>query len=150
MGLEQEIKAKNFISNFQKAMVNLYYTSKWWNQQTDAIFSQYNIQAQHFNILRILSGNNKHPKTIKEIREVILDKGSDITRLVDKLVEMELVNRELNPDSRREMLIKITAKGSALALAIVKQLTKLIKQKDNLTEKEAVELNRLLDKVRGG
>lgn len=149
MGIEKDIKAKNFISNFQKAMVNLYFTSKWWNQQTDAIFSKYDIQAQHFNILRILSGNNKQPKAIKEIKEVIMDKGSDVTRLIDKLVKMELVSRELNPDNRREMLTMITLKGFRLCETIVAQLTALIKQTDNLTEKEAIELNRLLDKVRG-
>lgn len=130
-------------------MVNLYYTSKWWNQQTDAIFDQYHIQAQHFNILRILSGNNKQPKTIKEIKEVIMDKGSDVTRLIDKLVKMGFVLRDLNPDSRREMLVKITPKGARLSEKIVTHLTALIKLRDNLTEKEAIELSRLLDKVRG-
>lgn len=149
MSIEKDIKTKNFISHFQKAMVNLYFTSKWWSQQTDPIFSKHNIQPQHFNILRILSGNNKQPKTIKEIKEVILDKGSDVTRLIDKLVKMSLVSRELNPNSRREMLVKITPDGCKLAEAMVKQLTALVKQTDNLSTKEAKELNRLLDKVRG-
>lgn len=149
MGIEKDIKAKNFISNFQKAMVNLYFTYKWWNQQTDAIFEKYDLQAQHFNILRILYGNNKKPKTVKEIKEVILDKGSDITRLTDKLVKMGLVERWLNPDNRREMLVTITREGSNLSELIVKQLTALTQRCNNLTDKEAVELNKLLDKVRG-
>jgi DNA-binding MarR family transcriptional regulator len=149
MGIEQDIKAKNFVSNFQKAMVNLYFTFKWWNQQTDAIFHKYDIQAQHFNILRILSGNNRKPKTVKEIKEVIMDKGSDVTRLVDKLVSMGLVHRELNPESRREMLVSVTTRGYNLSETISRQLATLTRQQNNLSEKEAIELNRLLDKVRG-
>lgn len=149
MSIEKDIKAKNFISNFQKAMVNLYFTAKWWNQQTDPIFSKYGIQGQHFNILRILSGNNKKPKTVKEIKEVIMDKGSDVTRLVDKLVMLGLATRELNPDSRREMLVSVTPEGFKLSEVIVKQLVAVTREKDNLTDKEAIELNRLLDKVRG-
>jgi DNA-binding MarR family transcriptional regulator len=148
VGIEKDIRAKNFTSHFQKAMVNLSYTYKWWSQQTDEIFKAYDLQSQHFNILRILYGNNKKAKTVKEIKEVIIDKGSDITRLTDKLVNMGLVERQLNPENRREMLVNITNKGVTLSEMIVKKLTSLTQQLNNLTEKEAIELNRLLDKIR--
>ncbi len=148
MMIEDEIQVKGFSSTFHKSMVNLYVTYKWFDEEINTVFSTYNLLAQHFNVLRILQGKHPEKCTVKEIKEVMMDKGRDVTRLLDKLVKLGLVERELNPENRRQMSISLRDAGLILVKKVNGELMGKIKSLDNLTEEEANQLNFLLDKLR--
>ncbi len=150
MSIEKEIKQEKFANSHQKAVVNIIYTGNWLRDRDLKVLKPYDLLPQHFNVLRILKG--KHPQSCSpgEIKEVILDKGADVTRLVDKLEKMELVTRFLCPGNRRKMEILLTGRGITLLEEITNQMKKQGRVfQENLTEAEAEALSRLLDKLRG-
>ena len=150
MTIERDIKQAKFETNLEKAVVNLLYSYNWLRDHSQDIYKPYGLKMQHYNILRILKG--KHPKMISpgEIKEVMLDKAPDLTRLLDKLVDMKLVSREICPENRRRMDISLTEKGIVLLKEInIKQDELRREIAERLNEHEAAELSRLLDKMRG-
>ena len=117
MDILQEINQSKFVDNYHMAYVNVMYTSNWLRDRQLPIFKKYNLLPQHYNVLKIVKG--KHPKSASPgyILEVMLDKGRDLTRLVDKLVKMELLSRETCPTNRRKVDICISKKGMKKAHA---------------------------------
>ncbi len=149
MKIEDAIKS-NFKDNTQKALVNLVYTGNWLRDIHEKTFKEFQLLPQHYNVLRILKG--KHPKPVSpgEIKEVMLDKGHDITRLLDKLVKMGFVERKICEENRRKIDINLTSKGLLKLEEMNKNLEKHTKIIYNqISEKEASALSDLLDKLRG-
>lgn len=148
MDVGKEIKASRFGSEFHKAMVNLYYTYKWYDDILADLFKQHDILPQHFNVLMILNGKSPEPSTPKDIKEVMMDKGRDITRLVDKLVAKGYADRAPNPENRRQVNIVITKDGRKMAKQLNQELMNKIQSLNNLTPEEAKKLNEILNKLR--
>jgi DNA-binding MarR family transcriptional regulator len=149
MKIEDAIKQKKFQDTWHKAVVNLLFTSNIWRNTESEIFSPFGINPQQYNVLRIIKG--KHPKPISpgEIKEVMLDKGIDLTRLVDKLLNLGLVARKISAENRRKVEINISKKGEALLNEIAPLLYSETSQlKTRITEEEAEMLSNLLDKLR--
>lgn len=146
MGIKEEIKSK-FDNNQIMATVNIFYTANWLRDISAPIYKKYGLLSQHYNILRIVRGRN--PKSVSPgyIKEVMLDKGRDLTRLVDKLVKLKYVERKLCETNRRKMEIKITQSGLEIVEVVEKAMDQLYKGY-KLTEKESLELSNLLDKLR--
>ncbi len=149
MKLEDEIKQSKFESNYQKAIINIIYTSNWLRDQQMDVFRAFDVLPQHYNVLRIIKGKHPNPCSPGEIKEVMLDKGNDVTRLVDKLVKKGLVKRNLCESNRRKIDITITEKG----LTFIKELNDPMKKqlsvmKKTVSEKEAGFLSDILDKLR--
>ena len=111
MKLEDEIKQSKFQDEWQKALLNILYTGNWLTDNFMNIAKKFGINDQHYNVLRILRG--KHPKCAcpSEIKEVLINKRGDLTRLLDKLVNMDLVDRNVNANNRRMVDLIITEKG---------------------------------------
>jgi DNA-binding MarR family transcriptional regulator len=148
MKIEEEIKQQKFKSAHQKALINLLYTTSWLQGKQQDFFKPYKITAQQFNILRILKG--QHPKSISgtEIKSRMLDKNSDVSRLLDRLVSKNLITKKTCPNDKRATDVNITVAG----LELLKTLEKFQHQIDGvlaLTEEEALQLSQLLDKSRG-
>ncbi len=146
MSFKEEIKSK-FESNQLMAAVNIIYTSNWLRDVSLPIYQKHNILSQHYNILRIVNGSYPNPVSPGYIKEVMLDKGRDLTRLVDKLVKLGYVERSLCKDNRRKMKITITQLGSEIIETIGKEINSLYTSY-NLNEEEAIKLSELLDKLR--
>lgn len=149
MELEKEINQKKFRNESHKLMVNIIYTFNWLNGQQSDFLKPFDITYQQFNVLRILRGQQMQPASIKLIRERMLDKMSDASRIVEKLRMKGLVERHICQHDRRSCQVFITQKGMDLLSEID---TNELKQTDlmvALSEKEKVELNLLLDKLRG-
>lgn len=149
MKIEQAIKQSKFESPFQKAVINIIYTANWLRDQQTELFKKHDILPQHYNVLRIVNG--KHPKSVSpgDIKEVMLDKGNDVTRLVDKLVKMDLLKRSLCEENRRKIDINLTDKGVKFLKEINEPMRKqYLNMKKFLSEKEAESLSNLLDKIR--
>lgn len=146
--IEEEIKQKVFKNNYQKAFINVIYTAGWLQTQQAAIFRNYGLTLPQFNILRILRGQYPEPATISLLIERMLDKTSNASRIVDKLEVKELVTRKQCPNDRRTVDVLISDKGLALLKQMDEKGENILIGFNNLTESEATELSRLLDKMR--
>lgn len=128
-----------------KALLNIIYTSNWINSQQVAFFKPFEISPQQYNILRILRGAGEAIK-VQTIKERMLERAPNATRLMDKLCEKQFIERLPCPTDRRVVHIKITKSGLDLLNEISKKhKTDLL---NNLTEDEALTLSNLLDKIR--
>ncbi|MCP4439650.1 MAG: winged helix DNA-binding protein [Aureispira sp.] len=148
MGIQQDIKIKEFKSSFQKAIVNIFFTSNWLRDQQAHIYKTYGLLPQHYNVLRIIKGRNPESISPGEILDVMIDKGRDLTRLVDKLVKKGLVKRHGCPINRRKVNIYVTPKGVKLSDEIEGEMAKWAKQFANIPEEDAEQLSLILDKLR--
>ncbi len=147
MGIEQDIQQTNFRNEYQKLGINIMYTANWLNEKISTILSQEDITQQQYNILRILRGAEK-PLSTLQIRARMLDKMSDTSRIVDRLVAKELVEKNTCPTDKRLVDVVISKKG----FAILEKLDQLNHHLDSLmksiSEKEAITMNQLLDQLR--
>lgn len=149
MKLEDEIKQKKFKSPYHKLGLNIMFTAGWMSLNNTRLFKKHGITHQQYNVLRILRGQYPNAASVGNVLSRMLDKSSNITRLVDKLADKKLVNRCENPDNRRMQELRITEKGLELLLVIDPQLEEVQKILQTVTESEAQILNDLLDKLRG-
>lgn len=148
MKLEDEIHQKFFKTPQQKLAVNLIYTSHWLSNHHTSFFKGKDITLQQYNVLRILRGQSPKPCTLKLIKERMLDRMSDTSRIIDKLLLKGYVERTSCPDDRRSVNLLITEKGIQLlkSLDFIDETTSEIFY--NLTDNEIEQLNLLLDKLR--
>ena len=146
MAIEDDIKQSKFKSDHQKALINLLYTASWVQGKQQEFFRPFKITAQQFNILRILKGQYPQSISATEIKARMLDKNSDVSRLLDRLVAKDLVTKRTCPNDKRATDVNITEIG----LELLKTLDKYQGQIDgmlSLTEEEAGQLSSLLDKA---
>lgn len=148
MKIEDEIKQKQFANIHHKAVVNLIFSSNWLLNRQQHFFKQFGITPQQYNILRILKG--QYPGSISgtEIKSRMLDKNSDISRLLDRLVLKELIVKKVCPSDKRAADVFISPKGIDLLEKIATNETSM-EQLLLLSEEEAAQLSDLLDKARG-
>lgn len=149
MKLEDEIVQRKFRSESHKLGVNLIYTFNQLDAFYQKHFKKHNITPQQFNVLRILRGQHPNPATIKLLKERMLDKMSDASRIVEKLRVKGLVDRHICPTDRRNCDVFINAKGLKLLSQIDKEEKTLDDFFSNLSSQEKKHLNDLLDKIRG-
>lgn len=150
MSLEQDIQQKKFRNEYHKVFVNLLYTVGWLKDRTKSIFEREEITAQQFNILRILRGSHPKPLSTQAIRDRMLEKMSDTSRMVDRLIVKGLVKKVICPTDRRLVDVQITEKGRKLLERIDACDNEMDEIVRGLSEKEANQLNQLLDKMRQG
>jgi MarR family transcriptional regulator, 2-MHQ and catechol-resistance regulon repressor len=149
MGIEQDILQTKFRNEHQKAALNILYTYNWITERTKEIFASEDITPQQFNILRILRGSHPQPLSTLQIRERMLDKMSDTSRIVDRLITKGLVKKGVCKDDRRLVDVMITDKGRKLLERLDARQDELDNIIGNLSKREATVLSELLDKIRG-
>lgn len=147
MGIENDIHQQNFRNEHQKAVINLIYTFNWLRDQMQGKLGCYHLTMQQYNILRILRGAGT-PLSTLQIRERMLDKMSDTSRIVDRLIVKELVAKTTCKRDKRLVDVVITKKGLELLLELDSYSADMDKVVGNLANEEAVQLNFLLDKLR--
>lgn len=148
MKIEEEIKQIKWRSEKQKAVINIIFTANWINQQQSKLLKRFGLTSQQYNVLRILRGQQGSPITVKSINERMLDRMSNVSRLVDKLVNKKLVDREYCQSDRRRVDIVITKKGLSFLDEIDPLIEQLSVTLEGMTESEAGQLNDLLNRVR--
>lgn len=149
MRINDEIKQKEFKSPFQKAVINLFFTESWVQNKFKSFFKEFGITPQQYNVLRILKGHHPSSYTAGQIKEVMLDKTPDLTRLLDRLQAKNLVDRKICEWNRRQLEIVITDQGIGLLNSIGPVQDNLMSNLNNLSDPEAEQLSDLLDKLRG-
>jgi DNA-binding MarR family transcriptional regulator len=147
MSLENDINQHVFRNEYQKAVLNLIYTFNWMNARFNKSFEPFEVTQQQFNILRILRGAGK-PLSTLQIRQRMLDKMSDTSRLVDRLIKKGLVNKSVSAGDRRLVDVELTEKGKLLLQKMDGLNTDLDAVLQQLSVEEAEKLNELLDKIR--
>ncbi len=147
MPIEQDIKQAKFRNEFHKGAVNLIFTYGWLMEKQKKIFDTESITPQQFNILRILRGAAR-PLSTLQIRERMLDKMSDTSRIVDRLVIKQLVNKKPSISDKRLVDISITERGIEMLARLDSRQQELDELLKELSEDEIKQLNVLLDKAR--
>ena len=142
--ISKDIKS-TFKNNKIKALINIKYTSNWLNSKENDFFKPYGISPQQFNILRILRGAKEKTK-VQIVKDRMIERAPNATRLMDKLCDKKLIERERCEHDRRVVYVKITQEGLDLLATIDEN--KNLSFLEKLTDAEAATLSNLLDKIR--
>lgn len=148
MEIGKEINSSKFDNNYQKSIVNLIFTYGWVTNLLRQELDKYDVTLQQYNVLRILRGQHPKPATINLIKERMLDKMSDASRIVDRLVQKSMVNRSVNSKDRRSVDIVISERGLDTLSKIDNELKFESILGEDFTSLDAGILSDLLDKMR--
>lgn len=148
MSLAEDIKQKKFESEYQKALINLLYTHGYVVSEMNVFFKSHGITRQQYNVLRILRGQHPKPASINLIKDRMLDKMSDASRIVKRLLDKSLIVRKVSFDDRRSVEITISQNGLKLLEKTDNEVNNFLNITNNLSDNEAKQLNMLLDKLR--
>jgi len=147
MGIENDIHQPNFRNEYQKSVINLIYTFNWLRDRMQGQLATHQLTMQQYNILRILRGA-AGPLSTLQIRERMLDKMSDTSRIVDRLIVKDLVKKSTCKADKRLVDVVITEKGLQQVSELDGYSEEMDRIMDNLSEEEAAQLNYLLDRIR--
>jgi len=148
MSIERDIQQTKFITSRHKALVNILFTYGWEIERIKKIVAKENITHQQYNILRILRGSYPNPLSTLQIRERMLDKMSDTSRMVDRLIIKQLVLKTVSKKDKRLVDVVISEKGLSLLKSIEQRVDIVSEIMSNVSEDEAEQLSNLLDKIR--
>jgi DNA-binding MarR family transcriptional regulator len=148
MSLETDIKQPKFKNEHQKAMLNIIYANNWLVEKMKGFFEKEDITMQQYNVLRIVRGAGKPISTL-QIRQRMLDKMSDTSRIVERLSIKGLLKKSNSEVDKRLVDVTLTTKAKNLLTKIDAVEHQLFKILENLTESDAKTLNKLLEKLRG-
>lgn len=148
MELEQELQQKRFENEKHKLALNIMFTAGWLDCQAIRHLKPHGLSPQQYNVLRILRG--QHPKAVSAnlIASRMIDRSSNVSRLIDKLFLKTLVSRQENPADRRAICLLITQKGLNLLGKIDKEQSSWNTTLKHVSESEAKIVNTILDKLR--
>lgn len=149
MSLENDLQQEKFTNEFNKAAVNILFTSSWLYNLNAARLKPHDITPEQYNVLRILRGSYPKPMMLADITCRMIDKSSNATRLVEKLRQKNLLKREICADNRRQVDISITDKGLQVLKKVDADESEWLSTLKTISKSEARELNRILDKLRG-
>ena len=150
MALEKEIHQTGFRSEHQKGLLNIFYTYSFLVSQVNESFKKYGITRQQYNVLRILRGQYPNHVSVYTIRDRMLDKMSDASRIVERLRIKGLITRKSAEKDKRAAAVTITEQGLELLKVMEPETERMDSLIGTLSEKEVQQLNTLLDKIRNG
>ncbi|HEY8919608.1 MAG TPA: MarR family transcriptional regulator [Chitinophaga sp.] len=146
--IEKLLSQKAFDNEYTKGMIGLVFVGNWIVSRNQQFFKKFDITMQQFNILRILRGQHPKAANINMLKERMLDRMSDVSRLVERLRKADLLERKSCESDRRAVDVKITPKGLQLLKSIEEEVTQLDDVlKKALDPREIAQLNSLVDKV---
>lgn len=148
MRLEEELQQDGFQSEHQKAVLNILFTSNWLESDSARVLKPFGISSQQYNVLRILKGQGTNAISVNNIMSRMIDKMSNASRLVEKLRKKEFIERVTCEHDRRQVDVRITETGIALLKEADKEMNQFDMMKSKLSEKEAIQLSELLEKIR--
>lgn len=147
--IEEEIKQKKFSNEYHRLLINVMFTSSWLSGLQGGLFKSYKLTAQQYNTLRILRGQYPEAASVNVLKERMIDKMSNVSRIIDKLKDKQLVTRKTCKDDRRQVDIKITTAGLEMLEELDKAMREWEKGLHTISEEEAREANAILDRWRG-
>lgn len=148
MSLENEIRQREFRNEYHKALVNIMHTYNYVVGKSNDVFKNFDITRQQYNVLRILRGQHPGHASVLLIRERMLDKMSDASRIVERLRLKGLVTREFGAKDKRSVEVTITPKGLTLLKQMDSEVNQLEELVSHISPEEIHNFNALLDKIR--
>lgn len=149
MRIEDEIHQKEFKDDYRRLLTNLLFTNNWINQQLTPFFKEFGLTLQQHNVLAILRGQHPTPVCFGDIQTRMVDRNSNVTRLIDKLIDKGYVTRDICQSNRRMIEVRITEPGLRKLEQVDENFQKLFQKLHNLTKEEAMLVSNMLDKLRG-
>lgn len=147
MGIDKDIRQARFRNPQNKAMVNILFTHAWLIERIKNFVKSENITPQQYNILRILRGSGV-PLSTLQLRERMLDKMSDTSRIVERMITKGLLQKQTSKKDKRMVDVSITLGGIQLLEKMDTRNHELDSIMHQLDEQELESLNNLLDKLR--
>lgn len=148
MKIEDKIKQKKFNTLSEKSFVNISHTQSYLSGKLHNALKPYKISPQQFNVLRILRGQHPNPISINNITSRMVDKMSNVSRLVEKLHLKGLIDRKMSKEDKRQVEVVISLMGQELLELLSTEVMNVIEAHNHLTDEEFETLNNLLDKFR--
>ena len=149
MKLDEVIKSNRYTNEKHKASLNMLYTAYWFKDQLISALKPHGITMEQHNVMRILKGSHPTEMRVKDILSRMVEKSSNVPRIIDKLVDKKLVIRTTSEKDRRETLVALTDKGMASIEKARKSIEQVTEESLLIDEGEAAQLNDLLEKMRG-
>lgn len=147
--IEEEIKQKKFNNEYQKLVINVMFTASWLSSLQSKLFKSYKLTQQQYNTLRILRGQHPEAASVNLLKERMIDKMSNVSRIIDKLKDKQLVTRKPCKNDRRQVDVKITDAGLELLKEIDREMALWEKDLHTISEEDASLVNAVLDRWRG-
>ena len=149
MKINEVIKTNKFANEKHKASLNVLHTAYWFKDHLSTVLKPHDISIEQHNVLRILRGSHPAEMRVKDILSRMVEKSSNVPRIIDKLVEKKLATRNTATHDKRETLVTLTEKGVALTDKVHKLVDQATEAILDISEKEAKILNDILEKMRG-
>jgi DNA-binding MarR family transcriptional regulator len=148
MKLEEAIKSTKFKNEVQKAGINILYTAWWFKTTACTILKEFGLTHEQYNVLRILKGKHPNEMCVKDIACRMIEKNSNVPRIIDRLEEKKFVTRTQGSTDARQTVIQLTQIGIEILASSTIKMTQMLGDTITLSNEEAVTLNNLLEKVR--
>jgi DNA-binding MarR family transcriptional regulator len=148
MKIEEELKTKKFVNEKQKAVLSVLFTASWLSGKFACVIRPFGLSEPQYNILRILNGSYPNSLSVLDIKTRMIDRMSNVSRLVEKLKAKGLVERKLHLEDRRRVEVSITQKGQLVLKEIYDASPDPAKYPESLYLRDAKEMGRILDKMR--
>ena len=146
--LEDAIKTSKFTNVKHKATINLLFTSYWLKNNFSVAIKEIGLSMEQYNVMRILKGKHPEQMCVKDIASRIIEKNSNVPRIIDRLIVKKIVKRTTSKIDKRETLVSLTEKGVSELEEATKLIDSLTEQIVGLDEKESEQINDLLEKMR--
>jgi DNA-binding MarR family transcriptional regulator len=147
--LEQAIQSNKFKNEMHKASLNILYTAWWLKTQMSKVLKEFGLTHEQYNVMRILKGKYPEQICVKDISCRMIEKSSNVPRIIDRLVIKKLVKRADSPFDKRETVITLTQSGLAVLAASTESVNQLMDEMVKMESEDATQLNLLLERLRG-
>lgn len=148
MKLEEAIKSTKFKNEVHKAGINILYTAWWFKTTACSILKEFGLTHEQYNVLRILKGKHPNEMCVKDIACRMIEKNSNVPRIIDRLEEKKLVTRTQGAIDARQTVIQLTQTGIEILASSTIKMSQILGDTITLSNEEALTLNNLLEKVR--
>jgi len=146
--LEEAIKSNRFTSEVHKAGLNILYTAWWLKTLASKELKEYGLTHEQYNVLRILKGKHPEQMCVRDIAQRMIEKNSNVPRIIDRLELKKLVKRSTSPNDKRETAIMLTPAGINILEIATTKVNKVFENTVIMEESSASTLNKLLEKIR--
>jgi DNA-binding MarR family transcriptional regulator len=148
MKLEEALKTNKFTNEVHKASLNVMYTAWWLKTLVSQELKNFGLTSEQFNVLRILNGKHPEKLCIKNITCRMIERNSNVPRIIDRLELKKFVKRSNSGADKRETVIELTPAGINILQLATAQVDKVMDSYISLDRKSAEELNSLLENMR--
>lgn len=148
MKLEEAIKSNKFRNEVHKAALNILYTGWWLKTLISKELKEYGLTHEQYNVLRILKGKYPEQMCVRDIASRMIEKNSNVPRIIDRLAVKKFVKRNTSANDKRETAISLTSAGINILNLTISKVDKLFDETVVMNESSATTLNKLLEEIR--